>query len=86
MSIENALADAKDIFQAENYGLSQNLFHQIYTDDHALDFQKEEALFHIAICSKMLFNEDSKTCYTCPSSVRQTINKIKDGFRDIREA
>ena len=34
---------------------------------------------------KMLFNEDSKTCYTCPSSVRQTIKKIKDGFRDIRE-
>ena len=32
-----------------------------------------------------MFNKESKTCYTCPSSVRQTVNKIKNGFRDIRE-
>lgn len=51
-------ADAKKLFQAEKYSLAQDLFHQIYNDESALESQREEALFHIAICSKKLFNED----------------------------
>ena len=51
---------AQQLFQDEKYGLAQNLFHQIYMDELALRSQKEEALLHIAICSKNLFNEDTK--------------------------
>ena len=51
---------AQQLFQDEKYSLAQNLFHQIYMDELALESQKEEALLHIAICSKNLFNEDTK--------------------------
>ena len=51
---------AKQLFQEEKYGLSQQLYQKIYTDNLATNEQKEEALFHIAICSKQLFNEDTK--------------------------
>ncbi|MEE2700396.1 MAG: tetratricopeptide repeat protein [Bacteroidota bacterium] len=54
----NSILTARALFQAEKYGIAQNLFHQIYNDNGALDSQKEEALFHIAICSKKLFNDD----------------------------
>ena len=47
--------DAKVLFQEKNYVVAQNLFHQIYNDKSALESQREEALFHIAICSKKLF-------------------------------
>ena len=52
--------DAKALFQENNYVLAQNLFHQIYNDESAPASQREEALFHIAICSRKLFNEDAK--------------------------
>ena len=51
---------AQQLFQDEKYGLAQNLFHQIYMDEFTLESQKEEALLYIAICSKNLFNEDTK--------------------------
>lgn len=56
----SVFTDAKTLFQAENYGLSQDLFHQIYNDKFAVEYEREEALFHIAICSKKLFNDDVK--------------------------
>ena len=51
---------AKQLFQNEKFGLSQQLYQKIYTDNFYSNQQKEEALFHIAICSKQLFNEDTK--------------------------
>ncbi|MBC8266266.1 MAG: tetratricopeptide repeat protein [Flavobacteriales bacterium] len=57
---QSVYLQAQQLFQAEKYGLAQNLFQQIYTDESALEFQKEDALFHIAVCSKHLFNEDTK--------------------------
>jgi len=57
---ESIYMQAKQLFQDEKYGLAQNLFHQIYMDELSLESQKKEALLHIAICSKNLFNEDTK--------------------------
>ncbi len=57
---EKMYLQAQQLFQDERYGLAQDLFHQIYMDKLALESQKEEALLHIAICSKNLFNEDTK--------------------------
>ena len=57
---EDIFFQAKQLFQNEKFGLSQQLFQKIYTDNLSSNQQKEEALFHIAICSKQLFNEDTK--------------------------
>ena len=57
---DDIFLQAKQLFQEEKYGLSQQLYQKIYTDNLATNEQKEEALFHIAICSKQLFNEDTK--------------------------
>ena len=57
---EDIFFQAKQLFQNEKFGLSQQLFQKIYADNLSNNQQKEEALFHIAICSKQLFNEDTK--------------------------
>ena len=57
---QDVFQDALWLFKQEKYGLSQNLFHQIYADELSSESQKEDALFHIAICSKNLFNEDAE--------------------------
>ncbi|OUV72870.1 MAG: hypothetical protein CBC83_06780 [Flavobacteriales bacterium TMED123] len=56
----SVFTDAKALFKEKNYVVAQNLFYQIYNDKSALESQREEALFHIAICSKKLFNEDAE--------------------------
>jgi len=54
------LQQAKHLFSAEKFGLSQYLYQKIYTDNLTTNAEKEDALFHIAICSKRMFNEDTK--------------------------
>lgn len=34
----------------------------------------------------IMFNEPSRTQWSCPTCVRKTVNRIKNGFRNIQQA
>ena len=51
------LTEAKEFFNIERYGVAQNLFYQIYTNELTSESEKEEALFYIAICNCIFFCE-----------------------------